>query len=87
MRLQPIFAAAACAALASCMHPVDSTSIASFGQSVAAMHDAQAMPSTPSDEPPESSGAVGAGAVERYSTGDTRPLLPTATSSANPSSE
>lgn len=87
MRLQLILAAAACTALASCMHPADRNNIASFGESVAAMHKAQAIPSNPGDEPPEGSGAVGAGAVDRYSTGHTRELLPSATSSVNPSSE
>jgi hypothetical protein len=48
------------------------------------MHSSQAVPEAVSDEPPEGSAAVGALAQERYQTGRTRPLTPTTTSSANP---
>jgi hypothetical protein len=48
------------------------------------LQDAQAAPGAVSDEPPEGSGAQGALAQQRYQTGNTRPLLPATTSSANP---
>lgn len=65
---------------------VDTAGAPSFGASLETMQNVQAVPGAVSEEPPEGSGAVGALAQERYKTGQTRPLLPTTTSTANPSS-
>ncbi len=68
-----------------CSHKVDTVGAPTFGASVETLHNAQALPETVSETEPEGSGAQGALAQKRYETGQTRPLLPTNTSSANPS--
>ncbi len=76
-------AAAALTLLAACANP--NRPAPGFGDSVAAMHRAQTVPSDVTLEPPEGSGAAGALAQTRYQTGSTKPLLSSATSAANPS--
>lgn len=83
--MRTLLALSALVLASACLHPVDTASAPSFGASVDAMHRNQTTPGPVSDEPPEGSGAVGALAQERYRTGQTRPLMPTTTSSANPS--
>ena len=62
------------------------TTSPNFGHALATAQAAQAEPAAPTDAAPEGSGAVGALAQGRYKTGSTRPLLPSSTSVANPSS-
>lgn len=81
-----LLALSALALASACTHAVDTAGAPSFGASVATLQAAQAVPGAVSEEPPEGSGAVGALAQERYQNGQTRPLLPTTTSSANPTS-
>jgi hypothetical protein len=69
MRLRLILVAAAAATLSGCIHPIDTADAPSFGQSVAAMVTAQTEPVQATDEPPQSSGAVGARAVDAYANG------------------
>jgi hypothetical protein len=78
--MKTLIALSALALLCACSHRADT-----FGASVQTLQDKQAVPGPVSEEPPEGSGAQGALAQERYQNGQTRPLLPTATSSANPS--
>lgn len=82
--MRTLLALTALALAGACSHKIDTVGAPDFGASVEAMHRAQAVPGQVSDEPPEGSGAQGALAQERYETGQTRPLLPTSTSSANP---
>ena len=84
--MRTLLAFSALVLASACSHPVDTAGAPSFGASVQAMHSSQTTPEAASDEAPEGSGAVGALAQERYRTGQTRPLMPTTTSSANPSS-
>lgn len=84
--MRTLLALSALTLTSACLHPVDTAGAPSFGASVQAMHGNQATPGAGSTEAPEGSGAVGALAQERYRTGQTRPLMPTTTSSANPSS-
>lgn len=77
-------ALAALALVCACSHKTDTVGAPSFGDSVEAMHDAQTVPGLVSPEPPAGAGAQGALAQERYNSGQIRPLLPAATSSANP---
>lgn len=79
-----LLALAAAAALTACTHPVDTADAPSFGASIAAMHEAQAVDTTVAPGAPESSAAVGTLAQERYQRGATRPLAPSSTSLANP---
>lgn len=58
----------------------------SFGRSAERMHQAQSEQSEVSSEAPEGGGASGALAQTRYKTGQTTPLMPSSTSSANPTS-
>ena len=81
-----LLALSALAIASACSHSVDTAGAPSFGVSVATLQTEQTVPGTVSNEPPEGSGAVGALAQERYQSGQTRALLPTTTSSANPSS-
>jgi hypothetical protein len=81
MRTRTIFTLAALAALAACQTPVDTAGEPSFGQSVAAMHEAQTISTAPQAGAPEGSGAVGADAQQRYQQGTTRRLQRSATSS------
>lgn len=84
--MRTLLALSALLLTSACLHPLDTAGAPSFGVSVEAMQNNQATPEAVSDEAPEGSGAVGALAQERYRTGRTRPLMPTTTSSANPSS-
>lgn len=84
--MRTLLALSTLALLGACAGKVDTAGAPSFGASVELMHERQAMPGHVSDDPPEGSSAVGALAQERYQDGRTRPLLPTTTSSANPSS-
>ncbi|MDX2274114.1 MAG: hypothetical protein NW206_01585 [Hyphomonadaceae bacterium] len=61
-----ILAALAAASLGGCLHPVDTANAPTFGDAHAAMIAAQVNPSSPTDEAPEGSGAVGARAVDTY---------------------
>lgn len=79
-----LLALSALAFASACSHAVDTAGAPSFGVSVATLQTKQAAPGPVSDEPPEGSGAVGALAQERYQSGQTRALIPTTTSSANP---
>lgn len=83
MKIRAILTLATLAAVASCSHQVNSAHEPAFGASVAAMHEAQAVSHTAQAGAPEGSGAAGALAQERYKRGQTRPLLPTATSLTN----
>lgn len=69
-----------------CTTPADRSGAPSFGDAVRTNTEAQATTSATTTEPPEGSGAQGAGAQTRYKTGATRMLLPGSTSTANPSS-
>jgi hypothetical protein len=84
MNIRAIISLAALAAVTGCSHQVDSANEPTFGASVAAMHEAQAVSHTAQAGAPEGSGAAGALAQERYKQGQTRPLLPTATSLTDP---
>lgn len=81
--MRTLLALSALTLAAACTHPGDSAP--AFKASVEAMHRAQTVPDTVSEEPPEGSASVGVLAQERYRDGRTRPLMPTTTSSANPS--
>jgi hypothetical protein len=81
-----LLAVSALALAGACTHPVDTAGAPSFGVSVQTNEQAQTTAGPISEEPPEGSGAQGALAQERYQNGLTRPLMPTGTSSANPSS-
>ncbi|HET9230202.1 MAG TPA: hypothetical protein VFO00_02870 [Vitreimonas sp.] len=85
MKHRVIVTLAALAALAGCSHSIDSAHEPSFGASVAAMHEAQAVPAAATPGAPEGSGAVGSLAQQRYKGGQTRPLVPASTSTLNPS--
>ena len=80
MKNRVIVTFAALAALAACSHSADSAHAPSFGASVAAMHEAQAVPVAATPGAPEGSGAAGSLAQQRYKEGRTRPLQPTSTS-------
>lgn len=69
-----------------CEHTTATSGTPGFGQSIAAAQHAQTDAAPPSTEAPQGSGAAGALAQTRYQTGNTRPLLPSSTSSNNPSS-
>jgi hypothetical protein len=69
-----------------CTTPADRSGAPAFGEAVSTNTAAQTIPSTPSMEPPEGSGAQGEGAITRYHAGQPRELAPSSTSSANPSS-
>lgn len=84
--MRTLLALSALVLVSACLHPVDTAGAPSFGASVEEMHRNQTSQEQTSEEPPEGSGSVGALAQERYRTGHTRPLMPTTTSSANPSS-
>jgi hypothetical protein len=80
--------AAAAAVAAACAHPVDTAGAPSFGQSDQTLRTQQVMPMSQVDTtPPEGSGSQGALAQGRYRTGTTKPLLPSSSSIANPSSD
>ena len=80
MKNRVIITFASLGALAACSHSADSAHAPSFGASVAAMHEAQAVPVAATPGAPEGSAAVGALAQQRYKEGHTRPLLPASTS-------
>jgi hypothetical protein len=80
MKNRVIVNLAAMAALAACSHSVDSAHDPSFGASVAAMHEAQAVPVVATPGAPEGSASVGTLALQRYKEGQTRPLQPASTS-------
>jgi hypothetical protein len=82
--MRTLLALSALTLLCACSHAVDTASAPSFGVSTQMLHNAQTVLGPVSEEPPEGSGAQGALAQDRYQTGQTRPLLPTTTSSANP---
>ena len=84
MRNRLIITLAALATLAACTTPADTAGAPTFGASVAAMHEAQAVPSSATPGAPEGSGAVGSLAQQRYKDGQTRPLQPASTSLSNP---
>lgn len=84
MRTHLIAAAGLAALAAACSTTPDTAGNPSFGESVRAMHDAQALTTETSAEAPEGSGAQGALAQTRYKTGDTRPLPAASVSSLNP---
>jgi len=84
--MRTLIALSALALVGACAHrKTDTAGAPSFGVSVQTLQSEQAMPGAVSEQPPEGSGAQGALAQERYQTGNTRPLLPSTTSSANPS--
>ena len=85
MKTRLILAGAALAALAACAHPVDTAGAPNFGAAVERNMAAQAIPTAASTQAPESGGATGALAQQRYKTGNTRPLMSSSTSNANPS--
>jgi hypothetical protein len=62
------------------------TSSPNFGEAHNRMLNAQTENAHATDAAPEGSGAVGAAAQTRYKTGTTYDLLPSSTSSSNPSS-
>jgi hypothetical protein len=82
--MRTLLALSALTLLCACAHKIDTVDAPTYGASVQLMHDAQTEPGPVSEQPPEGSGAQAALAQERYQTGQTRPLLPTTTSSANP---
>lgn len=84
MRIHLIAAAGLAALAAACTTTPDTAGAPSFGESVRAMHEAQAIPTEASAEAPEGSGAQGALAQTRYKTGNTRPLPAASVSSMNP---
>jgi hypothetical protein len=86
MKTHLIAAAGLAALAAACTTPVDTAGAPSFGEAVRINTQAQTAPGSTSLEAPEGSGAQGAEAQTRYKTGNTRPLQPASTSSANPSS-
>ena len=69
---------------AACTTPADRSGNPSFGEAVRMNTAAQTSAATPSMEPPEGGAAQGVDAQTRYKTGQTRPLMPASTSSANP---
>ncbi len=73
-------------ALTACEHTTGTAGAPNFGQSVAAARTAQVDDTAPSTQAPEGDGAAGALAQSRYHTDTTRALLPSSTSSNNPSS-
>lgn len=82
--MRTLIALSALVLVCACAHrKTDTAGAPSFGASVQTLQT-QVVPGSVSAEPPEGSGAQGALAQERYQTGNTRPLLPTTTSSANP---
>ncbi|MGD9966259.1 MAG: hypothetical protein AB7T59_07045 [Hyphomonadaceae bacterium] len=82
--MRTLLAFSALALASACTHPVDTAGAPSFGAAVEAMQEAQTAPGVVSAAPPEGSGAQGELAQERYRNGQTRPLMPATTSSANP---
>jgi hypothetical protein len=82
--MRTLLSLAAAAALTACSHPVDTADAPSFGESIAAMHEAQTVPAVSTSDAPEGSAAVGAQAQERYRRGATRPLASSSTSLVNP---
>lgn len=72
-------------ALTACEHTTGASGAPSFGQSIAAARTAQVNDAAPSTQAPEGDGASGALAQGRYHTDTTRALLPSSTSSNNPS--
>ncbi len=64
-----IVAATAAVSLCGCVDSVDAPLSPTFGKAVATM-DTQIIPTQVSDQPPASSGAVGAAAVGRYQKGE-----------------
>jgi hypothetical protein len=80
-----LFAALAAAALgAACTHAVDASGAPSFGAAAEANRDRQMTPAVTDAAPPEGSGSQGVLAQSRYRTGATKPLLPSSSSIANP---
>jgi hypothetical protein len=85
--MRTLFALAALGFAAACTHPVDRANAPAFGAAVEMNRNAQEVSAgAAGQQPPEGSGAVGTLAQTRYKTGQTRPLLPTSSSIANPSS-
>ncbi|QGZ96591.1 hypothetical protein [Terricaulis silvestris] len=81
-----LFAALAAAALgAACTHPIDNSGAPSFGEATEANRDRQMTPVVVEAAPPEGSGSQGVLAQSRYRAGTTKPLLPSSSSIANPS--
>jgi hypothetical protein len=84
MKYSLIAALAAAALAAACTHAVDTSGVASFGQASGNNADRQVTPAAADTTPPEGSGSQGALAQSRYRTGTTKPLLPSSSSIANP---
>jgi hypothetical protein len=81
-----LFAALALAALsAACTHAVDTSGVPSFGEAAETNRDRQMTSVVVEAAAPEGNGSQGALAQSRYRTGTTKPLLPSSSSIANPS--
>ncbi|HEV2530975.1 hypothetical protein [Phenylobacterium sp.] len=77
--IRPLTLALGASLLAGCAERLDAPLSPTFGQAVASM-DAQIVPATPGDAPPEGSAARGVAAIRRYEKGQPRPLEPASTS-------
>ena len=85
MKYNLIAALAAAALAAACTHSTGTAGAPSFGQASGTNADRQMTPGATDATPPEGSGSQGALAQSRYRTGTTKPLLPSSSSIANPS--
>jgi hypothetical protein len=83
--MKMIFALVAVGFAVACTHPTDRANVPTFGQAVGSNQERQIVPGEADAAPPEGSGSQGALAQSRYRTGMTKPLLPSSSSIANPS--
>jgi hypothetical protein len=85
MKHKFLAALVAAAIATACTHAVDASGAPSFGQAAETNLSRQINPGATDPASPEGSGSQGALAQSRYRTGTTKPLLPSNSSVANPS--